>query len=951
VLFYLCGDVRGAGSAPLFASLEPRLAESAWAKGRQIAFYVDAPEGARRGVVRRGRVAVHEAIGPSNSGDARTLSGFLRWALDECPADDYLLVFGGHGILESPGDAISARRTFAVCDDYTASDALDLRELCTTLRGVFTGGSDGPRLQLLAFDMAAVQFLEVAYELRGVTSVVVAEQPQTAEDPSKRRPWDYRALLDAWSTRLGDDASTPAPKVVRALARDAVTLAGARADTGTWSAIALDALPSVVEAFDTFSAVLFQWLSSDVVWDGRRRTFDRLHAQGGKAAHLSARDVYSYDLARLGTANAAAMRDAIADAVPAWASSACGRLTARQLFELSSALLDAMRSRPAGGSAEDVVRERLEHVRERLRDLTGGGVRDRAADPATWKEIFGRLFRMPFGPRAAQRWHEVWQVALKRLGDPLQAEYHYVLAGKDAAERLASLAEAVSKAIQPGPDSPVVALAGGNGDCGLSLYRPFDLENLTDPSYLDLAVSKQLHWTSLLTAIKLVDQHPRTLWRLVESQLTAAPATARYDLLERLAGQSAVTGRFAAQLQALAPPPATVLVVESLDGTVEAGQVTTAGPDTVDICVRVASLSSSTIVQERRNTIKRDRLGVVLRRLREIAVAPYRDPARTLRELTDCGHLLGDDLLENTIIPVDGANPDRMPHLMLQVPAGWMPYPWELLVYAGAPLWRQFAIGRQVQADVVPRVRADTRRQGAIRVLVVNPRLPRTYAPVGTREAKVVTAQLEDFARRLPQMVEVCAHNDVDVPVATFRQWLRNGYDVVHLATHGHYDDEQPRFSHWQFSDGPLYAYELRNTLAAAATVPWLIVANACDSAGAPASRAVGGSHRGLHGLASAAIGEGVSAFVAPLWEIDDDAATTFAAAFYHALLVDRWSVGEALGHARRRLSPVRRGARPGPSDVAAAGLTLYGDPTPNILQRFTPAQARGSASGSHLSS
>ena len=52
--------------------------------------------------------------------------------------------------------------------------------------------------------------------------------------------------------------------------------------------------------------------------------------------------------------------------------------------------------------------------------------------------------------------------------------------------------------------------------------------------------------------------------------------------------------------------------------------------------------------------------------------------------------------------------------------------------------------------------------------------------------------------------------------------------------------------------------------------------------------------------MATAALSQGVAAYVGPLWKISDMDAKNIAAAFYEALLIRRTSLGEALALARR---------------------------------------------------
>ncbi len=195
------------------------------------------------------------------------------------------------------------------------------------------------------------------------------------------------------------------------------------------------------------------------------------------------------------------------------------------------------------------------------------------------------------------------------------------------------------------------------------------------------------------------------------------------------------------------------------------------------------------------------------------------------------------------------------------------------------------------------------------------------------------------------------------VTVEQFRALIRERrFDLVHFAGHGRYDPVNPERSCWMFSDGPLYAFELRHTLANADVTPWLIYGNACEGAtdGGEERR---GYHDGVYGMASAALGQGVPAYIAPLWKISETDAKNLAAAFYEALLLRRTSLGEALALARTSvrdgeedldvlITRMQQGPQDGdaPRVVRSAGWTgmvLYGDPTPTVMQRLAPAEVR----------
>ena len=120
----------------------------------------------------------------------------------------------------------------------------------------------------------------------------------------------------------------------------------------------------------------------------------------------------------------------------------------------------------------------------------------------------------------------------------------------------------------------------------------------------------------------------------------------------------------------------------------------------------------------------------------------------------------------------------------------------------------------------------------------------------------------------------------------------------MHFAGHGRYDADNPERSCWMFTDGPLYAFELRQTLANAEVRPWLIYGSACEGAREADGSAWISRRRVRDGERGAV--QGVAAYVGPLWKISETDAKNLAAAFYEALLMRRTSLGEALALARR---------------------------------------------------
>ena len=88
------------------------------------------------------------------------------------------------------------------------------------------------------------------------------------------------------------------------------------------------------------------------------------------------------------------------------------------------------------------------------------------------------------------------------------------------------------------------------------------------------------------------------------------------------------------------------------------------------------------------------------------------------------------------------------------------------------------------------------------------------------------------------------------------------------------------------------------NTLRWRDTQPWLVYASACE-AGMDGGDTAPVYQSDVFGLASAFLDHGVSAFIGPLWRIDDQVASEIAVAFYQQLLKERQTIGEALRFAK----------------------------------------------------
>ena len=336
----------------------------------------------------------------------------------------------------------------------------------------------------------------------------------------------------------------------------------------------------------------------------------------------------------------------------------------------------------------------------------------------------------------------------------------------------------------------MVAVRPSGRRCGLALYRPIDLDKLAESNYLELRFSRELHWTALLTAVDLIKQHARMLWRLVESQLTAAPLEARYQLMRRLAGDRALTGRHAEQLRALSAPDALFLTIDpAMTGASDDGAPPEAGPrggrparSRRSDCLLLRQAVVARPIGDGRRAAQPDHArppGARARRdrhdRRRRGCAAGADPATAgaLRKPARRRH----SLRHQRSARRGRAAEDRAVHLVLQMPRELMRYPWELLRDRHGWLVERFAIGRQVIADAerAPRWRSNP-RQGPLRLLVVAPSVPRRRrgaAGAGALEGVPRGGLLRDgcstVCRAIIDPSDYMTHVDRPVTVEEFR--------------------------------------------------------------------------------------------------------------------------------------------------------------------------------------
>ena len=939
--------------------------------------------GARRWCKGGGRSADVEQLDDRNHGDVEEALEFLAWARNVVPAQHTVLVLGGTGVLD-PWSTVGAEgdptRTFAICDDAKAGDALEVSEL-NSLFQRYAEAAHQP-LDVLVLDMSAMQWLEVAYQFQNSVTFMVG-----AQGPISPGPCPIAALVSAFAADPAV-AEPPVEEFARRaaealsstyLARVAAPANGMSAPAPTVvSVIRLSALETVARAFDTFSHALMLALGEEIVWDARGRIAK--HARrwpfGPKVPNGNWSsgffDKSAYDLVGLMKHSEqrfkAARRGAVGRAVAIFLA----RQDERTLFENLADISERINLLNAGGTvsskknpADTYVdfckqwgpliragkkpRDQIEQLERALKPLRKR-VRGREGFWVTWARTKG-----PHRP------------ALQRLFREIEVTNE----GAKLAGRLQGLARRVLKKLAvPSVQNPNEALIVAKYPaesplCGIAIYRPLSLDTLLNANYLRLDFNRRSHWAALLAVINLVQGHARAMWRVIESVLSTAPLDAREALLQRVFGPTTVVAGFRDQLKVLASPPLATLSLSERVRTTGNGT-----NDTIEYVVRYTPCEPLATISEETASLSLDDLAKRVTGLQAV-LRLDRLTRADLDEIDDFGKLLGNRVLRNQakLVEKDRRNLEGKPapgerrrktpidsrmHLQLQVPPELMRYPWELMHgKSSGRLADRYAIARQVY---IPEglIRSRPRvRSNRLRTLIIAAPKPRndTAPPLAAaqREGAAVKEVFESLAGELGDVIDFRAEDVITGERATKGvvqlRLMEGDYDVVHFAGHGRFTPNNPNETGWLLSDGLLSVGDVRDALSWARKPPWLVYANACQSVADATDKVV---YQGdLHDLASAFITNGVSAYIGSLWNVADLVGFRMAVEFYDALCLKRMTLGRALLSARMAVqAPLTQTLEDLPPNVdvdtllvlTSSSFALFGDPTAKALDQIGTA-------------
>lgn len=183
-------------------------------------------------------------LGPTDSGDPRTVVDFVAWAAERFPAERYALVLWDHGWGWSFAPDGRPALTKGISSDYATGNDISVAE--GELAVLLAGAREalGQPLSLLGFDACLMASWEVAHASSGYAGVMVASQDYEDADG-----WPYDAVLADL---------VAAPETSAAGLGGLIALRFSESRDSTQSAVDLERLQQLDDALDGVAAALLE---------------------------------------------------------------------------------------------------------------------------------------------------------------------------------------------------------------------------------------------------------------------------------------------------------------------------------------------------------------------------------------------------------------------------------------------------------------------------------------------------------------------------------------------------------------------------------------------------------------------------------------------------------------------------------------------------------------------
>lgn len=228
----------------------------------------------------------HASYKTIDTGKTQTLKEFFEWARNPIEeAAGIVVVFAGLGVGDKEaivgGVEEDYGQTFSICDDKSASDALNPIEVQDALELLVNEFRDGEPIDVLGFDMSSMQFVEVAYQFMGLARTLVASQ-NSGFDPF----WPYANLVKNSAKLISRNQDSgrfigpleTGPMFVETIGQrleNSLSL-GKRQTSEVKpiiSAVDVSQLDVLARSMDTLFLNLLQALGDEAIWNVRDLTF------------------------------------------------------------------------------------------------------------------------------------------------------------------------------------------------------------------------------------------------------------------------------------------------------------------------------------------------------------------------------------------------------------------------------------------------------------------------------------------------------------------------------------------------------------------------------------------------------------------------------------------------------------------------------------------------------
>jgi hypothetical protein len=312
---------------------------------------------------------------------------------------------------------------------------------------------------------------------------------------------------------------------------------------------------------------------------------------------------------------------------------------------------------------------------------------------------------------------------------------------------------------------------------------------------------------------------------------------------------------------------------------------------------------------------------VGLLQLLQRRIVVERRATRRRQAMRELGHRLYEDFFawpKFDLIPKLRAV--RGGYVVLRLDESTVDLPWELLLIGRRFLARSHVLARQREIAAPGHAAAFVPPHARLRALVIgNPTsdVAGLDLPGAAAEARSVADTLTRTGAEVKSLIGQAEQKEVLALLDSFDP------DLLHYAGHARFDAINQAEGGLMLSDGTLTAA----TLSAQPRLPRLIFANGCSSAqtGDVLDQMIDKA-AATRDLAGGILRAGARAFIGSQWQVPDDAAATFARAFYAALTKGRGGAPTPIGQAVRRARAATIRAH-GADEPAWAGYSLYGSP------------------------